>query len=65
MEGIDSKEALENQLKENIKAEKDADAENKYIDALLDEAAKDVEVDVPQPMIDEEINRIVATTKNI
>ena len=36
MEGINSKETLEAQLEENIKARKQVDAENKYIDELLE-----------------------------
>lgn len=59
MEGIDSKESLENQVKENIKARRDADAENKYIDELLEAAAKNVEVDIPDVMISEEQDRIL------
>ncbi len=59
MEGIDSKESLESQVKENIKARRDADAENKYIDELLEAAAKNVEVDIPDVMISEEQDRIL------
>ena len=59
MEGIDSKETLEAQVKENIKTRKDADAENKYIDELLEAAAKGVKVDIPSVMLDEELNRMV------
>ena len=59
MEGIDTKEALEKQLEENIKARKEADAENKYIDELLAKAAKNVKVDIPKVMIEEEIDRII------
>ena len=59
MEGIDSKESLEAQVKENIKARRDADAENKYIDELLEAAAKNVEVDIPDVMISEEQDRIL------
>lgn len=59
MEGIDSKEKLEAQVKENIKARRDADAENKYIDELLEAAAKNVEVDIPDVMISEEQDRIL------
>ena len=36
MEGIDSKESLEKQIEENIKARKEMDAENKYIDVYDD-----------------------------
>ena len=59
MEGIDTKEALEKQLEENNKERKEADAENKYIDELLAKAAKNVKVDIPKVMIEEEIDRII------
>ena len=59
MEGIDSKEALENQVKENIKAHREAEADNKYIDELLETASKNVEVEIPDVMISEEQNRIL------
>ena len=59
MEGINSKEALESQVKENLKARREADADNKYIDALLDAASKNVEVDIPDVMINEEQDRIL------
>jgi len=59
MEGIDTKEALEEQVKENIKAGKEAKAEDKYIDDLLSEIAKTTEVDVPDTMINDETDRMV------
>ena len=59
MEGIDSKEALEKQVEENIKARKEHEAENKYMDDLLDAAAKNVEVEIPEVMIDEETHRMI------
>lgn len=59
MEGIDSKEKLEAQIKENIEARKETDNENEYIDALLEEASKNVEVDIPDCMISEEQDRMV------
>ena len=59
MEGIDSKESLEKQVKENIKAKKDSEAENKYIDALLEEISKNTEIDIPEVMVDEEAHRMV------
>ena len=59
MEGIDSKESLEVQVKENIKTRKESDVENKYIDELLDAASKNVEVEIPNVMIEEELNRMV------
>ena len=59
MEGIDTKEALESQVKENIKASKEAKAEDKYIEDLLTEIAKTTEVDVPETMINDETDRMV------
>lgn len=59
MEGINTKEDLEKQVKENIKARKDSEAEDKYVDALLEEITKNTEVDVPETMISEETDRMV------
>ena len=59
MEGIDSKEKLEKEIEANIKANKDVDAENKYIDSLLAEISKNVEVDIPEEMVDDEIHHMI------
>ena len=59
MDGIETKEALEEQVKENIKTSKDAQAEDKYTEALLEEVAKTTEVDVPDTMVDDECERMV------
>ncbi len=59
MDGIDSKEALEAQVKENITAQKDKEADDKYIDALLAKIAENTEIDVPDTMINDETDRMV------
>ena len=59
MEGINSEETLKAQIKESIQAQKEAEAENKYVDTLLEAVAKNVEADVPQTMVDEETDRLV------
>lgn len=59
MEGIDTKEALEAQVKENIKASKESKAEEKYTEDLLNEIAKTTEIDVPETMINDETERMV------
>jgi len=59
MEGIDSKEKLEKQVSENIKAHKQMDVENKYMDNLLEAASKNVKVEIPEVMINEELDRMV------
>ena len=59
MEGIDSKEALEKQVKENIKARKEAEIEEKYTNDILDKVASTTEMDIPDTMIDEETEHMV------
>lgn len=59
MEGVNSEETLKAQIKESIKAQKEYEAENKYVDAILETVAKNVEVDIPQAMVDEETDRLV------
>ncbi len=59
MEGIDSLEALQKQVEENILARKEVEAENKYIDELLAAAGKNVKVDIPEAMIKDETDRML------
>ena len=59
MEGIDTKEALENQVKENIKARKQVEVDNKYTDELLAKIAETTEVEIPEVMIHDEAHRMV------
>ena len=59
MEGINTKEDLEKKMKEEIKHQKEHEAEHKYVDDLLEAVAKNVEVDVPQAMVDEETDRLI------
>lgn len=59
IDGVDSKESLIEKVKEDLQSHKDMDAENKYVDALLDEACENMEVEVPEVMIEEEKDRMV------
>ena len=59
MDGVDSKESLEKEMKETIKARKENEAENKYVDELLGKVAENTEVDVPEEMVDEEVHRLI------
>ena len=59
MEGIDSKEALEKQVKENIKTRKESEADQKYVDAIFEEIIKNTELDVPDTMVNEEVDHMV------
>ena len=59
MEGINSEETLKAEIKESIKAQKEMDVENKYVDDLFEAVAKNVEVDIPEEMVEEEVNRLM------
>ncbi len=59
MEGVDSKETLEKEIRTNLETHKKADVENKYVDDLLEAVAKNTEVDIPEEMIDEEVHRLL------
>ena len=59
MEGINTKAALEKEIKKNIEARKDMEAENKYVDDLLEAVAKNVEVDIPEELVEEESQRLM------
>ena len=59
IDGVDSKESLEKHIEKDIIAQKEVDAENKYVDELLEAVSKNVEVDIPEEMVEEEINRLI------
>ena len=59
IEGVDTKEKLEKHIEEDITAQKELDNENKYVEELLEAVGKNTEVDIPEEMVDEEIDRMV------
>ena len=59
IDGVDSKEKLEEYIKKDILSRKEMDAENKYVEDLLEEVSKNVEVDIPEEMVEEEIDRMI------
>lgn len=59
MEGVDSKEKLEEEIKASIKANKEMEAENEHLDKLLEEIGKNVEVDIPEEMVEDEIDNMI------
>jgi trigger factor len=59
MEGINDEKSLRVQLEENIKVRKESELDNKYIDDLLEEASKNVEVEIPASMINTEVDRML------
>ncbi len=58
MEGVSTKEELEKVVEEEIKAQKEKDAENKFIDSLLETAAKNMTIELDKEIIDAEIDRM-------
>lgn len=59
MEGVNSEEKLKEVVEEQIKARKTYDIENKYVDDLLAEVAKNTEVEIPNELVEEEIDRMM------
>ena len=60
IDGIDSKEKLEKYVEQEILTRKEMDNENKYVDELLETVSKNVDVDIPEEMVEEEINRMIS-----
>ena len=59
LEGVNSKETLEEEIKKNIEASKDYEAEEKYINDLLSEIAKGTTADIPEELVEEELDHMV------
>lgn len=60
IDGVDSKEKLEKHIEKDIITQKELDAENKYVEELLETVSKNVEVDIPEEMVEEEIDRLLS-----
>lgn len=59
MEGITNEKELKDEIKEQIKVRKETDADNKFIDELLKAAAKNMKVEIPEVMINDEVSRMI------
>ena len=59
MDGVKSKKDLEKVTEEQIKARKEYDIENKYVDDLLAAVAKNTTVDIPNELVEEEIDHML------
>lgn len=60
MEGVTDEKSLRAEIKKSLETQKEVDNENKYIDKILEEVSKNVEVDIPEEMVDEEVTRLMA-----
>lgn len=59
IEGVDSEKALRKHIEDEIKEHKMMHAEDEYVNNILEAVAKNVDVDIPEKMVDEEIDRLV------
>jgi len=60
IDGVDSKEKLEKHIEKEILTRKEMEQENKYVDELLETVSKNVDADIPEEMVEEEIDRMIA-----
>lgn len=58
MEGVTNKEELEKVVEEEIKVQKEEQAENKFVEDLLSAAAKNMTVEIDEEIIDAETDRM-------
>ena len=59
MEGVNSLETLKESIKEHLEAHKKTDIENKFVEDMLEAIAKQTEVDIPEEMIENEIDNLI------
>ena len=59
MEDVKTKKDLEKVTEEQIKARKEYDIENEYVDDILAEVAKNTTVDIPNELVEEEIDNMI------
>lgn len=59
MEGVNSIETLKSAVKEHLEAHKKTDIENKFVEDMLDAISKETDVDIPEEIVEDEINRLI------
>lgn len=58
MENVTNEKELRASIEKSLKEQKQLDADNRYIDSIITEISKNVEVDIPEEMVSEEIDRL-------
>ena len=58
MEGVSNKEELEKVVEEEIRVQKEQDADNKFIEDLLEAASKNMTIEIDEEIIDAETDRM-------
>ena len=64
MDDVKTKDDLEKMITSQLESEKEMHAENAYIDSLLNEASKNMEVEIDEEIIDDEVERMYADFLN-
>lgn len=59
LENVNNIEDLEKHVKNDLKEKKEKNAENKFIDDILEAVSKETEIDIPEELIHDEIHRIL------
>lgn len=59
LENVNNIEDLEKHVKNDLKEKKEKNAENKFIDDLLEAVSKETKIDIPEELIHDEIHRIL------
>jgi len=59
LEGVNSKETLEASVKEELAASKERTIEDKYIDEVLQKVVENAEFEMPEEMIQDEVDRMI------
>lgn len=58
-DNVETEEQLRDLIKADLEVKKDYELENKYVDELLEEVAKNTEIELPEELIDEETHRMI------
>ena len=59
MEGVNSVETLRSSIKEHLETHKKNDVENKFVEDLMDAISKNTDVEIPDKMVEEEVDRLL------
>ena len=59
MDDVHSEKELKEHIKSSISAQKEMSVEDKYISDLLEAIGKNVEVDIPEEMVNDEVDRLM------
>ena len=59
LEGVNDEKTLKEEIKKNIEAGKEREAEDKYVDSILEAISKNTKVDVPEELIEDELHHMI------